>query len=66
MSAVGAVPTRGFGRERAAIRIGRALVSWGERRERLEAERQALYRRQAAAEEQATVRVAAVRGQLLP
>ena len=45
MSAVGAVPTRGFGRERAAIRIGRALVSWGERRERLEVERQALYRK---------------------
>jgi hypothetical protein len=42
------------------------LVSWGERRERLEAERQALYRRQAEVEEQAAVRTAALRGQLLP
>ena len=66
MSTIGAVPARGFGRGRAAIRIGRALVSWGERRERLEAERQALYRRQAEVEEHAAVRTPALRGQLLP
>ncbi|GAB3805462.1 hypothetical protein GCM10028798_27340 [Humibacter antri] len=66
MSAIGAVPTRGFVRERAAISIGRALVSWGERRQRLETERQALYRRQYAADQQTAVRAGAVRGQLLP
>ncbi len=66
MSTTGAVLTRGFARERAAIRVGRALVAWGERRQRLEAERQSLYRRQGAVQEQAAVRAAAVRGQLLP
>ena len=66
MSTVGAVHARGFAIERVVIRVGRAMVVWGERRARREDTRQALYQRQAMAEHEASVRSALVRGQLLP
>ncbi len=55
----------GFLLERAMIALGRLLVRWGESRERLERERQELYRRQTAAVEDQAVRAAAVRSGLL-
>lgn len=66
MSAIGVVPARGFAFERVVVRVGRKLIAWGERRERLEASRQDVYRRHAAAEEDRAVRAAAARSQLLP
>ena len=66
MSTVGAVHPRGLAIERVVIRVGSAMVAWGERRARREDARQALYRRQAVAEHEASVRSALVRGQLLP
>ena len=66
MSTIGAVGARGFGVERAVIRIGRALVSWGERREQVEDERRGLYLRQAEAQNAAAIRAATVRTGLLP
>lgn len=66
MSTIGAVNGRGLVLERTVIRVGRALVTWGEHRERLEQERQALYRRQEDADRRASARAAAVRSQLLP
>jgi hypothetical protein len=67
MSTIGAVGSaRGFSVERAVVRVGRALVAWGERREQAEVGRQHLYRRQIEAENAAARRAAAVRGGLLP
>jgi hypothetical protein len=66
MSAIGTVQARGFALERLAIRAGRAMVAWGERRERVERESQELYRRQAEADGAAGARSAAVRIQMLP
>lgn len=66
MSTIGTVQAHGFALERGVIRLGRALVVWGERRERIERERQELYRRQAEADRYASTRSAAVRSQLLP
>jgi hypothetical protein len=66
VSTIGAVPSHGFAIERVVIRVGRAMVVWGERRARREDARQALYRRQAAVEHEASMRSALVRSQLLP
>ncbi|GAB3388955.1 hypothetical protein GCM10027568_10530 [Humibacter soli] len=66
MSTIGLQNTRRFAVERTVIRFGRALVAWGERRERLDAERRDLYRRQADVRDQQSARSAFARSQLLP
>ena len=66
MSTVSLHDTRRFGIEHAAIRFGRALVAWGERRERIDADRRELYLRQAGVRERQALREASARSQLLP
>ncbi|HWD61409.1 MAG TPA: hypothetical protein VG369_02845 [Humibacter sp.] len=66
MSTVSLHDTRRFAIERTVIRIGRALVVWGERREQIDADRSDLYRRQANVRDQQALRAAAARSQLLP
>ena len=66
MSIVSLDQGRGFSIERSVIRVGRALVAWGERRERIDHGRIDLYRRQAEAREQQALQEAAARIHLLP
>lgn len=66
MSTVGISQARSFGIEPAVGRVGRALVSWAERREERTVERRELQRRQVDVEAAAAARAAAVWGHMLP
>ena len=59
MSTTGAMRARGFAIEPTVGRVGRALVSWAERREQRGAERRELCIRQGDAEAAAATRSAA-------
>ena len=66
MSTVSLHDTRRFAIERTVIRVGRALVAWGERHERIDTDRRDLYRRQAAVRDRQALLEASARNQLLP